>query len=72
MSADLPAEKPLPEPHGAGLAAQGTKKEQNSVMLLLTVLGAHMLAGLAMPAQIPKGPVKVFILAGQSNMEGQA
>jgi hypothetical protein len=41
-------------------------------MLLSIALGAHMLAALSPQAQVPTGPVKVFILAGQSNMEGQA
>src|SRR5436305_14510879 len=40
-------------------------------------LGAALAAGLGAPAaagagQPKKGPVQVFILAGQSNMEGQA
>lgn len=38
----------------------------------MAALSAPLLAGLMVSAQVPKGPVKVFILAGQSNMEGQA
>jgi len=39
--------------------------------VLLAFLAALMLAGPARAGRAGKGPVKVFILAGQSNMEGQ-
>lgn len=41
------------------------------VVMSLSTFAVLLLATSATAAQIKKGPVKVFILAGQSNMEGQ-
>jgi hypothetical protein len=38
---------------------------------LFAVMATLILAGPAWAGHAKKGPVKVFILAGQSNMEGQ-
>src|SRR5690349_21837763 len=41
-------------------------------LALLPLLATPLFARTASDAAAPPGPVKVFILAGQSNMEGQA
>ena len=40
--------------------------------VLLGLMFSASLSGMAAADQPKKGPVQVFILAGQSNMEGQA
>ncbi len=44
---------------------------QSTIIAMLTVVVLSLLATAAVADQAKKGPLKVFILAGQSNMEGQ-
>ena len=44
----------------------------NKVAFAATVLIASAISAFAVADQPQKTPVKIFILAGQSNMEGQA
>jgi hypothetical protein len=48
-----------------------TRGRRTSIVLGLTAIAVLLLATPAMADQFKKGPLKVFILAGQSNMEGQ-
>jgi len=46
-------------------------KPQTSAILGVTAIAVLLLATPALASQAKKGPLKVFILAGQSNMQGQ-
>jgi hypothetical protein len=48
------------------------KKQSGNRGAMVAVLAALILAGPGWAAQPKKGPLQVFILAGQSNMDGQA